>query len=153
MASFMKGVALSDYTFIFKMDNDMPPNVMRKWTKLCVAGSMPKPVIAAWRHRFGTDAEVLDRWLQRCEGGVGGDDNRTDRQIRYIPVGDRPVFPKEKEPTFWVLPLSPDDGTDPWTLEDLLPYLTALRHALADLTTEGSGAVQCYISCNTCRLE
>ena len=154
MASFMEGVALSDYRFVFKMDNDMPPKVMRKWTKLCTddlhsENPRAKRLIAQWGRRFRKKLETL----HRCEGGVGGDDNRTDRQIRFGSLDMRDIFPAEKEPTFWVLPLSPDDGTNPWTLEDLLPYLTALRHALADLTTEGSGAVKCYISCNTCCLE
>lgn len=150
MATFMEGASLYEYKFIFKMDGDMPPEVQRKWNRLCRADlynetPVAKRLIARWGHRFGRELEPLDR----SEGGIGGDNNLTDRQIRFVPMDRRDIFPAEKEITFWVQPLSPDDGTNPWTLIDLLPYLTALRHALADLTTEGTGAVKCYISCDT----
>lgn len=150
MATFMEGVSLYDYTFMFKIDSDMPPDVIQKWTQLCKEdlhneNPRAKRLIEQWGRRYGRKLETLHRW----EGGIGGDNNITDRQIRFVP--DRVVFPAE--PTFSIQPLSPDDGSNPWTLTDLLPYLTALRHALADLTTEGTGAVKCYISCNTCLLE
>jgi hypothetical protein len=144
--AFMEGVPLEMYQFVYTMDADMPADVQAKWYRVCARPPVEE-LVKLWSRRFGTELRVL----KRCEGGIGGDNNLTDRQIRFVSLSDI-YAPSGSAPTFELDPRSPPNG-EPWTLAELLPYLTAFSAALADHTTEGSGAVKCHISCDVRMLE
>jgi hypothetical protein len=68
---------------------------------------------------IGTD---IDRqYLKRAEGGIGGNDNRKNRQIRFFnSIEDKTTFRKFGEITFRAEPS--DDASCKWDIDELVEF-------------------------------
>ena len=116
----------------FSLHSDAPHEWKRRWTALkgsCEKGDCDQ-VVRAWVHVLTTHhiGSVTDRQsLDRIEGGIGGNQNTTDRQIRFCTArylglkgGDDLVLRAEDS----------SNGENVWTTEDLLQFGRALKSAL-----------------------
>lgn len=69
----------------FKIDSDAPLGYMKKWLKLktiCENGDK-KEIIGDWLHNCEIRSIKDMPSLNRCEGGIGGDNNLINKQLRF----------------------------------------------------------------------
>ncbi len=138
-----------NYAIVFRQHTDAPKEYKTRWKKLVkTINTDPNVVIADWlrrlrRGRDGVgedDLRSLDTpprgtdlvLLKRAEGGIGGDDNRTCRQIRVHPLM------KKYRDTPWdynEIKLSARqswDGADVWTPAELCVYRDTFSEVIVD---------------------
>ena len=133
----------SAYNLRFRIHLDAPASVQRRYDKIYgefAATMFPdraaiEPYLLQWIARLSKVAagtSVDWQLLDRAEGGIGGGNNVTDRQIR--PFCDSEHLPgmKFKEITFSASDSS--DGTAVWTLAELREFVGQFELVLAGLT-------------------
>ena len=107
----------------FRLEPDAPTDVREQFKKVyddIISDNPSKfnPYLIIWvqeleNHNIGTD---MDRQvLNRAEGGIGGDNNRTNRQLRFFNNGER----SRKFGEVTLISLPSDDGSCMWNMEDL----------------------------------
>ena len=71
----------------FQMDGDAPPNYRHKWNALKdhEDRDLLNTIIDLWRRECKLDSNMNLPILDRVEGGLGGNNNRTDKQLRFVP--------------------------------------------------------------------
>ena len=73
------------HKLIFRIDNDAPDKFMDRWEKIkmkCEYGRVKK-LIPCWLDYCKIESNKNMEILNRCEGGIGGNDNNIDKQIRF----------------------------------------------------------------------
>jgi hypothetical protein len=73
------------YKLRFKIDNDAPPEYMDRWAKLkkqCESGENENIVNEVKKYCKMEENKKLP-YLKRCEGGLGGNDNLKNKQMRF----------------------------------------------------------------------
>ena len=69
----------------FKIDNDAPPKYMERWEEFkykCEHGEN-KNIIEQWIYNCKLESNKKLPYLDRYEGGIGGDNNNINKQIRF----------------------------------------------------------------------
>lgn len=139
------GVDHHDYAIVFRQHTDAPKTFKTRWCALLkTIKANPDRVIADWLCRLrssggcctsgdpaGDDNNTPPRntdlvLLERCEGGIGGNDNRTCRQIRFCMPHD---IPWARYNEIRLTALASSDGKDVWTPAELCVY----RDTFSDL--------------------
>ncbi len=124
------------YLLRFRLNADVPLEAQEKYKKniyipLCGRGMPhnfvphcdPNIYIARWldilEHKnIGTPTDR--QLLNRCEGGIGGDSNVTNRQIRFYNERENYSWKRFGEITLCAIPS--DDGTATWTPTELVAF-------------------------------
>lgn len=122
----------------FHLHSDAPSEYRQAWNALkatCESGERDTLyLVQAWGqiladNHVGTDTER--QLLHRTEGGIGGDNNVTDRQIRFSEERYFAKLQKRKVATdFDDIALDACDssnGMQRWTVEELLQFGRALK--------------------------
>ena len=76
----------------FKLDSDAPKEYIKRWLKLksiCESGEN-KEIVEDWLQNCQIESIKNMPYLNRCEGGIGGDDNLKNKQLRF----------RDKEPKY-----------------------------------------------------
>ncbi len=114
------------YKLIYRIDNDVPTNYMNKWKKLkndCENGEN-KYIIEKMKTYCKLEQNKTIPYLQRTEGGVGGDNNCVNKQIRFR------IFCSYAFPIFnnndIILDQVINTDTEKWTYEELDDFIYAL---------------------------
>jgi hypothetical protein len=74
------------YSLIFRIDNDTPEDYINKWKKIkfdCEEGDN-KYIIEKMKTYCKLEQNKNLPYLQREEGGIGGNDNTINKQIRFF---------------------------------------------------------------------
>tara|TARA_A100001015_G_C14942984_1_gene693383 strand:+ start:613 stop:1083 length:471 start_codon:yes stop_codon:yes gene_type:complete len=78
------------HRLVFSIDNDAPKEYMDRWKNLkliCECGKdgllTPKSILEQVKKNCKLQQNKNLPYLNRCEGGLGGDDNRLNKQIRF----------------------------------------------------------------------
>jgi len=69
----------------FKIDGDAPQKYIDKWLKLktiCENGKN-KEIVKDWLYNCKLQSVKNMPYLKRCEGGIGGDNNLINKQLRF----------------------------------------------------------------------
>ena len=69
----------------FKIDGDAPQKYIDKWLKLktiCENGKN-KEIVKDWLYNCKLQSVKNMPYLNRCEGGIGGDNNLINKQLRF----------------------------------------------------------------------
>ena len=69
----------------FKIDNDAPPEYMKRWKEFknkCENGDN-KNIVEQWIYNCKLESNRQLPYLDRCEGGIGGNNNNINKQIRF----------------------------------------------------------------------
>jgi hypothetical protein len=69
----------------FKIDGDAPQEYIDKWLKLkfkCENGEN-KEIVEDWLYNCKLQSVKNMPYLNRCEGGIGGDNNLINKQLRF----------------------------------------------------------------------
>lgn len=71
----------------FKIDNHAPKNYMNRWCKLkdkCESGQNEnEEIVKNWLSQCKLDTNKNMSFLNRFEGGIGGNNNQINKQIRF----------------------------------------------------------------------
>jgi hypothetical protein len=71
----------------FYLDQDAPPAYRRKWRKFCKKMysdiEWQQRIVQIWMDHHQEATGERFPWLDRCEGGIGGNNNTTDKQLRF----------------------------------------------------------------------
>ena len=89
---------------VFELKNDNPPqNFVNNWLKfkeICECGqSKNKNIVKKWLSYCNIPTVENMPYLNRCEGGFGGNNNQTNKQIRFR---DNHYFYKDNIIVFYV---------------------------------------------------
>ena len=69
----------------FNIDKDVPEKYMKRWKKFksdCESGNN-RHIVEQIKNNCKLQQNKNLPYLDRCEGGMGGNNNRTDKQIRF----------------------------------------------------------------------
>jgi hypothetical protein len=110
----------------FKLDSDAPKEYINRWLKLksiCESGEN-KEIVEDWLENCQIESVKKLPYLNRCEGGIGGDNNVENKQIRF----------REKEPEYsWkidndiVFDNIISGENEKWTLDELDDLIRGFR--------------------------
>ena len=128
-------VPVSRCRAVFSLNADAPASVKSAWSATCSEIPVAR-LISDWSKIYPVTP------LDREEGGIGGNDNNTDRQLRFVHEYDR--WPRSDAPILAMQPYDSADGADVWTLHELLPYLTSLAKTLNEFHGL-CGAIRCSL--------
>jgi hypothetical protein len=138
-----------NYAIVFRQHTDAAKEYKRRWKKLVkTINTDPNVVIADWLQRLQRGADGVGEdddidtpprdtdlvLLKRAEGGIGGDDTQTCRQIRFHPLTTGPelrALPTDHNE----IKLSARqswDGADVWTPAELCVYRDTFSEVVAD---------------------
>ena len=102
----------------FILDYDAPTQLKECWkhVKLIIVfgGEKRQLLMQKWKGNCKIESNQTLSILARCEGGLGGDDNSKNKQIRF----NEYYLPNENESDIYVRVLNTDE--DKWTIEKLL---------------------------------
>lgn len=120
----------------FMMDNDAPKEFVKKWEvfrSVCEGDKeINNEVSVRWTELCRLASNRALPILHRCEGGLGGNSNGTDKQIRYRMSLD-PL--RKLDDHILIYLYDSDDGTDVWTDVEIRDLL----NAFAQLANEEYG--------------
>jgi hypothetical protein len=110
----------------FKLDSDAPKEYIKRWLKLksiCESGENKK-IVEDWLQNCQIESIKNMPYLNRCEGGIGGDDNLKNKQLRF----------RDKEPKYsWkidndiVFDNIISGENEKWTLDELDDLIRGFR--------------------------
>jgi hypothetical protein len=110
----------------FKLDSDAPKEYIKRWLKLksiCESGEN-KEIVEDWLQNCQIESIKNMPYLNRCEGGIGGDDNLKNKQLRF----------RDKEPKYsWkidndiVFDNIISGENEKWTLDELDDLIRGFR--------------------------
>jgi len=69
----------------FKIDNNAPPKYMERWKEFkykCENGDN-KNIVEQWIYNCKLESNKKLPYLNRCEGGIGGNNNNINKQLRF----------------------------------------------------------------------
>jgi hypothetical protein len=104
----------------FKIDNDTPKKYMNKWIKLknlCENGNNKEIIIITLSNCKLESVKNLP-YLNRCEGGIGGDNNLINKQLRFRQYNDLMELPRYKDNDI-VFDNIINTTNEKWTLNEL----------------------------------
>jgi hypothetical protein len=107
----------------FRIDADTPKDYMKRWKNLkykCEDGDN-KYVIETMKSYCRLETNKILPYLQRCEGGVGGNDNIKNKQIRF-----RMVMNDWRMDNDIVFDKIYNTDTEKWSYEELDDLIYAL---------------------------
>lgn len=131
-----------EVNIIIKLDNDAPEEFEKKWEKMVNLlngwGNFKKIFLGRVVEVYG-GLGILDR----CEGGLGGNNNRENKQLRFKMDKNPGSF---KEPILEMTVLEPDNptATETWTYEELIKIITIMTKILDD-DLESNGGLKGFI--------
>lgn len=73
------------HSLVFKINKNESVNILNKWKEIkekCESGSNEN-IVNEWLKRCDKNSIKNLPYLDRMEGGIGGNNNKTDRQIRF----------------------------------------------------------------------
>jgi len=138
------------YLLRFRLHTDAPSKIKKRYEKVYEDIVIREKVTLylnywIWKLEGDEIGKLSDRQLlDRCEGGIGGDSNKTDRQIRFHNEMERMSCGR----TFGeitLLSIPSDDGTETWTPEELKQFGEAFSEMLNDQIGT-SGAIDFYVA-------
>ena len=110
----------------FKLDSDAPQEYINRWLKLksiCESGEN-KEIVEDWLQNCQIESIKNMPYLKRLEGGIGGDDNLKNKQLRF----------REEEPKYsWkidndiVFDNIISGENEKWTLDELDDLIRGFR--------------------------
>ena len=125
------------YLLRFRLFSDAPPGVRKKYTEVyddIVSNDADRfeKYLQSWLDNLrneGIGTAVDTQFLNRPEGGIGGDSNKNDRQIRFYNAFERKTtFRKFGEITLRCT--SSDDGLMVWSMKDLFEFGGSFKESL-----------------------
>ena len=138
-----------NYAIVFRQHNDAPKEYKQRWKALIkTINTNPDVVIAGWLQHLQRgidDVGEEDAWsldmpprgsdlvpLKRAEGGIGGDDNRTCRQIRVDQRMKTKVPHGLNYNEIMLTARGSWDGTDVWAPAELCGYRDTFSDVIVD---------------------
>ena len=132
------------YKLRFSIDKDAPPNYMKRWLEFknkCENGEN-RHIVEHVKELCLLQVNKNLPYLDRCEGGMGGDDNKLNKQIRF-----RNGFRWSKIPSLYDNDIVMDEicntETEKWTYEEMDDLLSAFIKVSEDYVNyEGCGCMR-----------
>ena len=132
------------YKLRFSIDKDAPPNYMKRWLEFknkCENGEN-RHIVEHVKELCLLQVNKNLPYLERCEGGMGGDDNKLNKQIRF-----RNGFRWSKIPSLYDNDIVMDEicntETEKWTYEEMDDLLAAFIKVSEDYVNyEGCGCMR-----------
>lgn len=112
-----------EYSLIFCIDNDAPHEYLNRWKKIkfdCEEGDN-KYIIEKMKTYCTLKQNKIMPYLQREEGGIGGDNNAVNKQIRFFRLYQNGINYKDI-----VLDQIINTNTEKWSYEELDDFIYAL---------------------------
>lgn len=140
------------YRLRFSIDKDAPPDYMERWSifkKYCENGKSDKNQLVVNQIKENCQLPLLKGlpYLNRSEGGIGGNDNQKNKQIRF-----RDGFMYNQKHMEWqydndiVLDQICSTETEQWTYEEMNDLLSAfIKVSEYYAHYEGCGCVRGWI--------
>ena len=105
----------------FRLDGDAPPEFKKRWKKFkqdCEYGAN-KQLVEQWKSYCKLEQNRILPYLDRVEGGIGGNDNTLHKQIRF-----RCVLPTWRQLGIFndndiIMDRIENTTTEKWTYEEL----------------------------------
>lgn len=123
--------------FRFNIHSDAPVEYFIRWKyvlkELCESDLYRDEILHMWRYHMKLTSNKLLPNLNRCEGGLGGDNNQTDKQIRFQEDYGMVSIPRD---TFIIHICASWDEENTWSLKELLDLKQAFVKVL-NLKVEG----------------
>jgi hypothetical protein len=132
------------YLLRFRLLSDAPSDVRKRYKDVyddILSGDRERfePYLQSWigvLQDEGIGTSVDTQLLNRCEGGIGGSTNKTDRQIRFYNDLERSTtFKRFGEIT--LRSTDADDKSAVWTVEDLSAFGEAFKDSLEAKVSPG----------------
>ena len=114
-----------DHILIFCIDNDASHEYLNIWKKIkfdCEEGDN-KYIIEKMKTYCTLEQNKNMPYLQREEGGIGGDNNAVNKQIRFFRLYQNGINYKDKD---IVLDQIINTNTEKWSYEELDDFIYAL---------------------------
>lgn len=112
----------------FRIDKDAPPEYMKRWEDFkskCESGDN-KDVVEEMRRHFELPTNKVLPYLDRNEGGLGGDDNHINKQIRFRDYAMWSELPRYVDNDIVMDEIS-NTETDKWTYDELDDLIQAFE--------------------------
>ena len=129
-----------------RLHSDSPPQFQHGWDKLLadITNGDTVEVCSMWLKELenceiGTHEDR--QLLRRCEGGIGGDCNRTCRQMRFSSF--QTPWLNYNDLVLGVMPS--DDANSTWTTEEAWGFGEALQRTLSRMLGSGGICVDLYL--------
>lgn len=154
-----------DYLIVFRQHTDAPEKWKEQWGALMrTIATNPSSIVAEWLERLKSSGEDDDNDdtpprvadlvpLDRCEGGIGGDDNKTCRQIRFCEdthmqvVYGAPAISWRDYNEIKLIAMRSWDDTDVWTPAELCVYRDTFNRVIVNIlgreAHEGRVEIRC----------
>lgn len=137
----------------FVLHSDASPPVLKRWKKLRGAlldndEALWRTLMAEWVGRCKLASNRKLPLLQRCECGVGGNDNRSNKQIRFAHF--HPYSPSsEYDDTYSIIADQITNGRrtdgEVWTFDELVDLVGAFSGFASDWIQSGAQCVDGHI--------
>ena len=103
---------------IFKIDNDAPKEDMNRWNTLkkdCEYNNENELIVKEWLVICKNESIRNLPYLNRSEGGIGGDNNKKHKQIRFRPLQNILFFRADNDIVFDVS----NTNEEKWSFDEL----------------------------------
>ena len=110
---------------VFKIDDDAPEKYLAKWKEFktkCESGNN-KDIIDDIIHNCALESNKKLPYLKRAEGGIGGDNNLINKQIRFR--NGKFVMPWGGEDNFIIFDQIYNTEHEKWSLDELDDIINA----------------------------
>jgi len=119
----------SDIKLVFRIDSDAPIAFQKLW-KTCMSNfenefeslNGIRPLLTEWLYYCQLPQNKILPYLDRYEGGIGGDNNQINKQIRPLCDPQQDCRIREDELVLYVL----NTDTEIWCYDELLDLIQAL---------------------------
>jgi hypothetical protein len=108
----------------FELDADAHPIPTDIWKRILRYPIDEENILDLWRGYCELNSNRSLPELNRIEGGLGGDNNKTDKQVRFDEYTDRKL-PSAKNDTIKIIIRDSDDGLNRWSIEELADLVQA----------------------------
>ena len=116
-----------NHRLIFRINNDVPNSCMKRWKKLkidCENGDN-KYIVEKMKTCCKLEQNKNIPYLQRAEGGIGGDNNFINKQIRFFTFFSHIFIPVNYNNKDIVLEQITNTDIEKWTYEELDDLINA----------------------------
>ena len=114
----------------FRIQKEAPPNVLNMWKRLKKEFETGGPrhnenVVHEWLSRCELECNKSLPYLDRCEGGIGGNNNQIHKQMRFRDTDILQEFQKDND---IVIDQIYNTDTEQWTYAELRDLIQAFQY-------------------------